>query len=192
MVGEARELPRALDLSAYRILQEALTNVLRHAPGSTRTGARSSTPATGSTSPSATTGAPAPTPRPGTDGVGGHGLVGMRERARMFGGTLAAGRVDGGFEVHAHLPVSGGAGMTVRVVLVDDEAMVRVGLRMVLTAEPDIEVVGEAADGGAAVEVVEATSPDVVLMDVRMPDVDGIEGARRVLAAVPGGRRSWC
>ena len=76
--------------------------------------------------------------------------------------------------------------MTVRVVLVDDEAMVRVGLRMVLTAETDIEVVGEAADGGAAVEVVEATEPDVVLMDVRMPDVDGIEGARRVLARCPG------
>jgi DNA-binding NarL/FixJ family response regulator len=75
--------------------------------------------------------------------------------------------------------------MTVRVVLVDDEAMVRVGLRMVLTAEADIEVVGEAADGGAAVDVVEATEPDVVLMDVRMPDVDGIEGARRVLARCP-------
>ena len=75
--------------------------------------------------------------------------------------------------------------MTVRVVLVDDEAMVRVGLRMVLTAEADIEVVGEAADGGAAVDVVEATEPDVVLMDVGMPDVDGIEGARRVLARCP-------
>ena len=76
--------------------------------------------------------------------------------------------------------------MTVRVVLVDDEAMVRVGLRMVLTAEADIEVVGEAADGGSAVDVVAATEPDVVLMDVRMPDVDGIEGARRVLARCPG------
>src|SRR5690349_2424278 len=78
--------------------------------------------------------------------------------------------------------------MTVRVVLVDDEAMVRVGLRMVLTAEPDIEVVGEAADGGAAVDVVTATNPDVVLMDVRKPRVDGIEGSRRVLAAAPGVR----
>ena len=75
--------------------------------------------------------------------------------------------------------------MTVRVVLVDDEAMVRVGLRMVLTAEPDIDVVGEAADGGTAVGVVEQTAPDVVLMDVRMPEVDGIEGARRVLARSP-------
>jgi len=75
--------------------------------------------------------------------------------------------------------------MSIRVVLVDDEAMVRVGLRMVLSAEDDLDVVGEAADGGAAVGVVEATGPDVVLMDVRMPQVDGIEGARRVLAAAP-------
>jgi DNA-binding NarL/FixJ family response regulator len=74
---------------------------------------------------------------------------------------------------------------TIRVALVDDEAMVRVGLRMVLSAEPDLEVVGEAADGGAAVAMVAETSPDVVLMDVRMPGVDGIEGARRVLAAAP-------
>ena len=75
--------------------------------------------------------------------------------------------------------------MSIRVVLVDDEAMVRVGLRMVLTAEPDIEVVGEAEDGAAAESVVRSTRPDVVLMDVRMPRVDGIEGARRVLAASP-------
>jgi DNA-binding NarL/FixJ family response regulator len=73
----------------------------------------------------------------------------------------------------------------VRVVLVDDEAMVRVGLRMVLSGEPDLEVVGEAADGEEAVAVVLETRPDVVLMDIRMPRVDGIEGSRRVLAAAP-------
>nr|WP_300050962.1 response regulator transcription factor [uncultured Nocardioides sp.] len=75
--------------------------------------------------------------------------------------------------------------MSIRVVLVDDEAMVRVGLRMVLSAEPDIDVVGEASDGAAAVGVVAETQPDVVLMDIRMPEVDGIEGARRVLASSP-------
>ncbi|GAB3053845.1 response regulator transcription factor [Intrasporangium mesophilum] len=78
--------------------------------------------------------------------------------------------------------------MTIGVLLVDDEAMVRVGLRMVLTAEPDIEVVGEAADGAVAESMAVQLAPDVVLMDVRMPHVDGIEGARRVLAASPTSR----
>ncbi|GAA4742565.1 response regulator transcription factor [Modestobacter marinus] len=72
--------------------------------------------------------------------------------------------------------------MTIRVVLVDDQAMVRTGLRMVLAAEPDLEVVGEAADGAEGVRVVAELRPDVVLMDVRMPGVDGLEAARRILA----------
>ena len=82
----------------------------------------------------------------------------------------------------------GAAGGTIRVLLVDDEAMVRVGLRMVLTAEPDLEVVGEAADGEEAETLARELQPDLVLMDVRMPGVDGLEGARRVLAAVPATR----
>ncbi|SDC41073.1 DNA-binding response regulator, NarL/FixJ family, contains REC and HTH domains [Geodermatophilus telluris] len=73
--------------------------------------------------------------------------------------------------------------MTIRVVLVDDQSMVRTGLRMVLAAEPDIEVVGEAGDGAAGVRVVTETRPDVVLLDVRMPGVDGLEAARRIVDA---------
>ena len=73
----------------------------------------------------------------------------------------------------------------VRVVLADDQEMVRAGLRLLIDFQPDLEVVGEAADGLEAVDVVTRLRPDVVLMDVRMPRCDGIEASRRVLAAVP-------
>ncbi|MGY1857596.1 response regulator [Modestobacter sp. SYSU DS0290] len=73
----------------------------------------------------------------------------------------------------------------IRVVLADDQEMVRAGLRMLLDFQPDLEVVGEAADGLAVVDVVARTGPDVVLMDVRMPRCDGLAASRRVLAAHP-------
>jgi DNA-binding NarL/FixJ family response regulator len=69
-----------------------------------------------------------------------------------------------------------------RVVLVDDQALIRGGLRALIEAEPDLEVVSEAADGAAAVEVVTKLRPDVVLMDIRMPGVDGLEATRRIAA----------
>jgi DNA-binding NarL/FixJ family response regulator len=67
------------------------------------------------------------------------------------------------------------------VLIVDDQALVRAGFRMILEAEQDIQVVGEAADGREAVAEARRLRPDVVLMDVRMPDVDGIEATRRLL-----------
>ena len=73
----------------------------------------------------------------------------------------------------------------VRVLLVDDDALMRAGLRAVLSSAGTIQVVGEAADGRAAVECVRELRPDVVLMDVRMPNVDGIAATREVLAARP-------
>ena len=71
--------------------------------------------------------------------------------------------------------------MTIRVLIVDDQALVRVGFRMILSTQPDVEVVGEAADGNEAVRLAQQHHPDVVLMDIRMPGLDGI-GATRVLA----------
>jgi DNA-binding NarL/FixJ family response regulator len=68
-----------------------------------------------------------------------------------------------------------------RVLLVDDQPMIRTGFRLILEAEPDITVVGEAADGSAAVETVEDLCPDVVLMDIRMPRMDGVEATERIV-----------
>src|SRR6266498_2248720 len=73
--------------------------------------------------------------------------------------------------------------MSLSVLIVDDQALVRAGFRMILDAEEDIEVAGEAADGADAVAEAQRLRPDVVLMDVRMPQVDGIEATRRLLAA---------
>ena len=76
--------------------------------------------------------------------------------------------------------------MTVRVVLADDQALLRKGFRMILEAEDGIEIVGEAADGSDAVRLVELYRPDVVLMDVRMPVLDGIEATRAITTSDAG------
>ena len=70
--------------------------------------------------------------------------------------------------------------MSIRVLLVDDQALIRAGFRMILDAEEDIEVVGESADGTQAVDSVQRLKPDVVLMDIRMPEMDGIEATRLI------------
>jgi DNA-binding NarL/FixJ family response regulator len=78
------------------------------------------------------------------------------------------------------------AGEVIRVLIVDDDELMRAGLRGVLSSDPGIEVVGEAGDGRDAVHRARLLGPDVVLMDVRMPDLDGIAATERVLAEVPG------
>ncbi len=71
------------------------------------------------------------------------------------------------------------------VLLADDQELVRAGLRLILAAEPDLAVVGEASDGAGAVELARRQVPDVVLMDIRMPGLDGIGATRRITAALP-------
>ncbi len=184
MRGGERPLPGAIDLAIYRIAQEALTNVRKHAAGVTRVDVdlRYTADAVELLVGDDGDGMPE------GDGEGGYGLIGMRERAGMHDGTLEAGPRDGGGFAGAGRPahrVGAGGGVSIRIFLVDDQALVRAGFRMLIEAQPDMDVVGEAADGRAALEALAVTTADVVLMDVRMPGLDGVEATERLLA---GGR----
>ena len=100
----------------------------------------------------------------------GAGLLGLQERVALAGGTLVHGPDGSGdFVVDAELHV-----VTIRVLLVDDDALVRAGLRMILSSAEDLEVVGEVGRRRAAVAAVREHRPDVVLMDIRMAEMDGI------------------
>ena len=104
----------------------------------------------------------------------------MRERVALWGGALAVGPVSGGgYRVLATLPF-GDTRVTVRVVVADDQVLVRSGFTVLLAGEPDIEVVGEAGNGAEALALVASERPDVVLMDVRMPVMDGLEATRQI------------
>jgi DNA-binding NarL/FixJ family response regulator len=76
--------------------------------------------------------------------------------------------------------------VTIRVLLVDDQPLLRMGFGMILNAQPDITVIGEAGDGAEAVRATQELSPDVILMDVRMPGVDGVEATRRIVSSTVG------
>ena len=178
MAGIDRQLSPALELTVYRVVQEALTNVVKHAP-SARAAVDVTISGTAVRIEVVNDGNPAGRLEEG--GVmPGHGIIGMSERIGAFGGSLTAGpRPGGGFGVFAQVPFRESA-MTVRVLVVDDEALLRTAFTSLIGAEEDLRVVGEAADGKQAVELAARLAPDVVLMDVRMPVLDGIEATRLI------------
>jgi CheY-like chemotaxis protein len=158
-------------------VQEALTNARKHAPDTTvdvllrgRPGQELLVEVRNPVRVGAVTGA-----TPGS----GLGLVGLSERAQLVGGLLEHGMRDGDFVVSARLAVAGMS--AVRVVIVDDDALVRAGLAMILGGDDSLDVVGEAGDGLAGLELVARTRPDVVLMDIRMPRLDGLGATARLM-----------
>ncbi len=113
----------------------------------------------------------------------------MKERASLIGGHVEIDSTPGkGTHITAFGAVRSemmAEKATIRLLLVDDHEIVRAGLRMLFMAEPDVTIAGEASSGEDAVAAVEALHPDVVLMDVAMPGIGGIEATRRIKAAHP-------
>ncbi len=187
--GESRELPVGVDVSAYRIVQEALTNITRHSVGAKaevvvrylphqlEIGVEDDGGDQSATLPAPDSELPTDHEQPT-----GHGLVGMRERVALLRGEFHAGPRHRvwlrGLRHAANRAV-------IRLAIVDDQTLVRTGFRMILSSERDIEVVGEHADGAQAVEHVPRERADVVLMDIRMPVMDGLEATRRLAEASP-------
>jgi two-component system invasion response regulator UvrY len=200
-------LPKAVSTCAYRILQEALVNVWKHSRAS-----QAKVKVTGghgvvniSVSDNGV-GMDLGRLSEGTS----LGLLGMRERASLVGGKVSIRRnAGGGLRVTTSLPVSAaqtgmgtGAEMAavqtvtqkpwtksaIRVLLVDDHSLVRAGLRRVLEQAPDIRIIAEACDGREAVDKYQEVSPDVVVMDISMPELDGMEASKRILSVNPQAR----
>ena len=162
----------------YRIVQEALTNVIKHAGPCRAAVTVTRTPewldvlvaddGRGGTPPAAS----------------GHGLAGMCERAALYDGQLTADRGNRRLPRARPVPrrrrsrhVTG----KIRVVVASDEALVRDGLRAIAELEGDIAIVGDAATGGEAVQLARTLHPDVVLMDIRMPGMDGLAATRAIM-----------
>ena len=182
--GSPVRLSPGLSLTVYRIVQEALTNTLKHAGPAVTATVQLRYLDDDVEIEVTDNGHLAARPQPGqTNTDGGHGLAGMRERTAVYGGNLTAGPARRHRLADLCTAAGGLTQVTISVVLVDDQPLLRLGFRMVLDAQQDMTVVAEAGDGEEAVAVVARHQPDVVLMDVRMPRLDGVEATRRIVTS---------
>ncbi len=183
--------PDSVLLNRYRILQEALTNVLKHAGTASvvvtivervgETTIEVVDNGRGLAVPPKPPGSPPVTASSGCANVSPCSAGRWRPALASAAASGSSPGCGGATPAIAGAN-DGGPPMTIKVVVADDQTLVRGGFSVLLNSAPDIEVVGEAGDGGEAVEVVVRERPDVVLMDIRMPVIDGIEATRRIIA----------
>ena len=172
--GDAVKLAPGLDLAAYRVVQEALTNALKYAgPAHAWVTVRYLRDAARARDLERRALARA-TERLGRPRARRHA------RARIALRRLRRGRATPRTRIRRPRPTTAGRSRMIRVLIADDQALVRGGFRLILQAQPDMEVVGEAEDGRLALQLARELQPDVVLMDIRMPELDGIEATRRL------------
>ena len=181
--GDRPRLSAGLDLAAYRVVQEAVTNVIKHA-ATDRCRVTVSYVAD-ALDLEITDGGAGPGPaRPGRPGSGGGPRpdrdAGARRHVRR--GAQRRSAPWRRFPGRRPIPADGHRGVTIRVLVADDQALVRGSFRILVDTAPDLTSVGEAASGAEAVELARSEKPDVVLMDIRMPSVDGIEATRQITA----------
>ena len=199
--GVPAPLPGGLALAAYRIVQESLTNTRKHGGAGARAAGAAAVLR-------GRAGAADHRRRPRRGGRRGRGRARADRHARAGRAVQrdAAGRPAAGRRLPGHRHAAGrrwpgtatgpawpargggaahraGRSMSIRILLVDDQELVRTGFRMVLDAQDDMSVVGEAGDGLAATQLLRTRPADVVVMDVRMPELDGIEATRRICRA---------
>ncbi len=190
-VDDVTEVPVGVHTAGYRIIQEALTNVIRHARATRArvhvirepVAVRIEVSDDGAASAGEHAGARQRSARHARAGAGPRRHIRGRGRAGWWlarGGVAARGRRG---QPQRRSPRSGhrpGGRRVIRVELADDQALVRAGFRALLDAEPDIEVVAEAEDGETAVALAREHRPEIVLMDIRMPQLDGLEATARI------------